>query len=52
MRDWLKDNEPVMFRLGAGAVNQGIKVAIAWLDSCGLDITCAPTFSDIETAGE
>ncbi len=35
--------------------NQGIKaIAIArgFLIPCGLDITCAPTFSDIEIAGE
>ena len=52
----VKDNEPVMLQcIGAGAVNQGIKaIAIArgFLIPCGLDITCAPTFSDIEIAGE
>ena len=52
----VKDNEPVMLQcIGAGAVNQGIKaIAIArgFLIPCGLDITCAPTFSDIEIAGQ
>ena len=52
----VKDNEPVMLQcIGAGAVNQGIKaIAIArgFLIPCGLDLTCAPTFSNIEIAGE
>ena len=41
--------------VGAGAVNQAIKaVAIArgFLIPTGLDISCAPTFSDISIGGE
>ncbi|MBF0911490.1 MAG: stage V sporulation protein S [Atopobiaceae bacterium] len=52
----VKDGEPVILQcIGAGAVNQGIKaVAIArgFLIPCGIDISCAPTFSEIDIAGE
>ena len=52
----VKDGVPVNMQcVGAGAVNQGIKaVAIArgFLIPTGLDISCAPTFSDVEIAGE
>ena len=40
--------------VGAGAVNQAIKaIAIArgFLIPTGVDISCAPTFSDIEISG-
>lgn len=52
----VKDNKPVSMQcIGAGAVNQAIKaVAIArgFLIPTGLDISCAPTFSDITIADE
>ena len=52
----VKDGQPVNMQcVGAGAVNQAIKaVAIArgFLIPTGVDISCAPTFSDIEIAGE
>ena len=52
----VKDGEPVNIQcVGAGAVNQAIKaVAIArgFLIPTGLDISCAPTFSDISIGGE
>ena len=52
----VKDNVPVNLQcVGAGAVNQAIKaIAIArgFLIPTGLDISCAPTFSDIEIGGE
>ena len=41
--------------VGAGALNQAIKaVAIArgYVASSGLDLTCRPTFADIEIDGE
>ncbi|MEE1160256.1 MAG: stage V sporulation protein S [Atopobiaceae bacterium] len=41
--------------VGAGAVNQAIKaIAIArgFLIPTGIDISCAPTFSDITISGE
>lgn len=47
----VKDGVPVRMQcVGAGAVNQAVKaVAIArgFLIPTGLDISCAPTFSDI-----
>lgn len=52
----VKDGLPVNIQcVGAGAVNQAIKaVAIArgFLIPTGVDISCAPTFSDIEISGE
>ncbi len=52
----VKDEVPVNIQcVGAGAVNQAIKaVAIArgFLIPTGVDISCAPTFSDIEIGGE
>lgn len=52
----VKDNVPVNLQcVGAGAVNQAIKaIAIArgFLIPTGVDISCAPTFSDIEIGGE
>ena len=52
----VKDGVPVNIQcVGAGAVNQAIKaIAIArgFLIPTGVDISCAPTFSDIEIGGE
>jgi stage V sporulation protein S len=52
----VKDGVPDNIQcVGAGAVNQAIKaVAIArgFLIPTGVDISCAPTFSDIEIGGE
>lgn len=52
----VKDGVPVNLQaVGAGAVNQAIKaVAIArgFLIPVGLDISCAPTFSDILIDGQ
>ena len=52
----VKDGVPVNIQcVGAGAVNQAIKaIAIArgFLIPTGIDISCAPTFSDIEISGE
>lgn len=52
----VKDGSPVSLQcVGAGAVNQAIKaVAIArgFLIPAGFDISCAPTFSDIDIGGE
>lgn len=52
----VKDSVPVNLQcVGAGAVNQAIKaIAIArgFLIPTGVDISCAPTFSDIEIGGE
>ncbi len=52
----VKDGVPVnMQAVGAGAVNQAIKaIAIArgFLIPTGVDISCAPAFSDIEINGE
>lgn len=52
----VKDGVPVNIQcVGAGAVNQAIKaIAIArgFLIPTGVDISCAPTFSDIEISGE
>ena len=52
----VKDEVPVNIQcVGAGAVNQAIKaIAIArgFLIPTGIDISCAPTFSDIEIGGE
>lgn len=52
----VKDGMPVNMQcVGAGAVNQAIKaVAIArgFLIPTGVDISCAPTFSDVEIGGE
>lgn len=52
----VKDGVPVNLQcVGAGAVNQAIKaIAIArgFLIPMGLDISCAPVFSDILINGE
>ncbi len=52
----IKDGEPVeMQAVGAGAVNQAIKaIAIArgFLIPTGIDVSCAPSFQDIEIDGE
>lgn len=52
----VKDGVPVNIQaVGAGAVNQAIKaVAIArgFLIPAGTDISCAPTFSDIDIDGQ
>lgn len=52
----VKDEVPVNMQcVGAGAVNQAIKaIAIArgFLIPTGVDISCAPTFSDVEISGE
>jgi len=52
----VKDGVPVNLQsVGAGAVNQAIKaIAIArgFLIPTGIDISCAPTFADIEIGGE
>ncbi len=52
----VKDGVPVNIQsVGAGAVNQVIKaVAIArgFLIPTGVDISCAPTFADIDINGE
>lgn len=52
----VKDGVPVNIQsVGAGAVNQAIKaIAIArgFLIPTGVDISCAPTFADIDIAGE
>ena len=52
----VKDGVPVNLQsVGAGAVNQAIKaIAIArgFLIPTGVDISCAPTFSDIQIGGE
>lgn len=52
----VKDGKPVEIQsVGAGAVNQAVKaIAIArgFLIPSGLDVTCVPTFQDIEISGE
>ena len=52
----VKDGVPVNIQsVGAGAVNQAIKaIAIArgFLIPTGIDISCAPTFADIDIMGE
>lgn len=52
----VKDGVPVNIQsVGAGAVNQAIKaIAIArgFLIPTGVDISCAPTFADIDISGE
>ena len=52
----VKDGVPVNIQcVGAGAVNQAIQaIAIARgvLIPTGVDVSCAPTFSDIEIGGE
>lgn len=52
----VKDGVPVNLQcVGAGAVNQAIKalaIARGFLIPTGIDISCAPTFSDIEIGGE
>lgn len=52
----VKDGSPVnMQAIGAGAVNQAIKaIAIArgFLIPTGVDISCAPTFSDVAIDGQ
>ena len=52
----VKDGVPVNMQcVGAGAVNQAVKaIAIArgFLIPTGVDISCAPTCSDVEIGGE
>lgn len=52
----VKDGVPVNIQsVGAGALNQAIKaIAIArgFLIPTGIDISCAPSFADIDIAGE
>lgn len=52
----VKDGVPVnMQAVGAGAVNQAVKaIAIArgFLIPAGIDISCAPSFSDIAIDGQ
>jgi stage V sporulation protein S len=52
----VKDGVPCQMQaVGAGAVNQAIKaVAIArgFLIPTGIDISCAPTFADIDIGGQ
>lgn len=52
----VKDGMPVNIQcVGAGAVNQAIKaaaIARGFLIPTGIDISCAPTFSDVEIGGE
>ena len=52
----VKDEVPVNIQcVGAGAVNQAVKamaIARGFLIPTGVDISCAPTFSDIEIMGE
>lgn len=52
----VKDGVPVNIQcVGAGAVNQAVKamaIARGFLIPTGVDISCAPTFSDITIAGE
>lgn len=52
----VKDGVPVNMQcIGAGAVNQATKaIAIArgFLIPIGIDISCAPTFADIEIGGK
>lgn len=52
----VKDNVPVKLQaVGAGAVNQAIKaIAIArgFLVPVGIDISCLPTFSEVEINGD
>ena len=52
----VKDGVPVNMQcVGAGAVNQAIKavdIARGFLIPTGVDISCAPTFSDGEIGGE
>ena len=52
----VKDGVPVNMQcVGAGAVNQAIKalaIARGFLIPVGLDISCAPTFADIEIGGK
>lgn len=52
----VKDEVPVNIQcVGAGAVNQAVKamaIARGFLIPTGVDISCAPTFSDIEILGE
>lgn len=52
----VKDGVPVnMQAVGAGAVNQAVKaIAIArgFLIPSGIDVSCAPSFSDIDIDGQ
>ena len=52
----VKDGAPVTMQcVGAGAVNQAIKataIARGFLIPTGIDISCAPSFSDILINGE
>jgi stage V sporulation protein S len=52
----VKDGVPVNIQsVGAGAVNQAIKamaIARGFLIPTGVDISCAPTFADIDINGE
>lgn len=51
----VKDNTPVNLQaVGAGAVNQAVKalaIARGFLIPTGIDLSFAPTFQDIEIAG-
>ncbi len=52
----VKDGVPVNIQcIGAGAVNQAVKalaIARGFLIPTGIDVSCAPTFSDIEINGD
>lgn len=52
----VKDGVPVNIQaIGAGAVNQAIKamaIARGFLIPTGVDISCAPTFADIDIDGD
>lgn len=52
----VKDGVPVNIQcVGAGAVNQAVKamaIARGFLIPTGVDISCAPTFSDVIIGGE
>lgn len=52
----VKDGVPVNIQcVGAGAVNQAVKamaIARGFLIPTGVDISCAPTFSDVLIGGE
>ena len=52
----VKDGNPVRIQsIGAGAVNQAVKaIAIArgYLTPIGIDLSCAPSFIELEIGGE
>ena len=52
----IKDGNPVRIRsIGAGAVNQAVKaIAIArgYLTLSGIDLTCVPSFVELEINGQ